>query len=366
MAREREEQDRERREEEDEEAELERKAQEEEERMMREIAGKQAEYDDAQTRLNGVERELEVLEDRLRMADTLRRQLTQQEGTFTDIVHNESLPLQIRQNQLGIFHQTCSTNMTLQLAYLTGASQAHVEATVVVPVQSTAVSGNPTHGFPLGHMAPMQRLQVLPGLVSEQLGKVQEQVRELGAQQEEARRAVKATGDAVRELLARRGKGSRVTKPLKVRLREMYENEKDLVTFAKSGIHGWGLVAKRPVPQDTFITEYRGDVVRRLVADVRENKYRRNGKDCYLFALGDAVIDATDRGHIARFINHSCTPCLYAKTIEVDGVEHLVFVSRVDIRAGQELTFNYRFGQDEDGDRLPCNCGGPNCTGSMN
>ena len=36
---------------------------------------------------------------------------------------------------------------------------------------------------------------------------------------------------------------------------------------------------------------------------------------------------------------------MYAKTVTVDGTDHLVFVTRVAVRAGQELTFNYRFQQ---------------------
>lgn len=48
--------------------------------------------------------------------------------------------------------------------------------------------------------------------------------------------------------------------------------------------------------------EYRGETVRRGLADRREAAYRAAGKDCYLFALGDeTVIDATLAGTIARF-----------------------------------------------------------------
>jgi len=181
---------------------------------------------------------------------------------------------------------------------------------------------------------------------------------------ESLRRRQRELGQQLRELAGRK-RAARASKPIKQRLKEMLERERDTIVFGKSGIHGWGLMARRAIPQDTFITEYRGDVVRRPVADVRERGYRARGKDCYLFALGDAVIDATDRGHIARFANHACTPCMYAKTVEVDGREHLVFISRSDIRMGQELTFNYRFQEDEDG-KIPCDCGAPNCSGSMN
>ena len=71
---------------------------------------------------------------------------------------------------------------------------------------------------------------------------------------------------------------------------------------AQSGIHGWGLFAKVDMAQDTMVAEYRGVRLRREVADRREERYRREGKDCYLFAVSDdCVIDSTMRGTISRF-----------------------------------------------------------------
>lgn len=50
---------------------------------------------------------------------------------------------------------------------------------------------------------------------------------------------------------------------------------------------------------------------------------------------------------------------------EFDGESHVVFFTRVDIRAGQELTFDYRFKVEEDDrDRVPCHCGAPDCKGA--
>ena len=54
--------------------------------------------------------------------------------------------------------------------------------------------------------------------------------------------------------------------------------------------------------QDSMVTEFHGELLRRTVADARERRYRAEGRDCYLFNLdGDLVLDATHRGNSARF-----------------------------------------------------------------
>ena len=54
--------------------------------------------------------------------------------------------------------------------------------------------------------------------------------------------------------------------------------------------------------QDSMVAEYRGERLRREVADKRERLYRAQGKDCYLFGVSDdLVIDSTMRGTISRF-----------------------------------------------------------------
>ena len=64
--------------------------------------------------------------------------------------------------------------------------------------------------------------------------------------------------------------------------------------------------------------------------------------------------------------NHSCSPSMYTKVLEVDGQPRLVFFARADICPGQELTYDYRFKREEGDDKLTCYCGAPNCRGTMN
>ena len=83
------------------------------------------------------------------------------------------------------------------------------------------------------------------------------------------------------------------------------------VRALRSVIHGYGLFAARDLRTGEFVCEYTGEVLRQPVADVRERLYERAslGGDCYLFRLDDDyIVDATMRGSVARFINHSGDP----------------------------------------------------------
>lgn len=54
--------------------------------------------------------------------------------------------------------------------------------------------------------------------------------------------------------------------------------------------------------QDSMIIEYRGEALRRCMADFRERIYRGKDMDCYLFNINDdVVVDATMKGTIGRF-----------------------------------------------------------------
>lgn len=67
-----------------------------------------------------------------------------------------------------------------------------------------------------------------------------------------------------------------------------------------------------PIAADEMVIEYVGQMVRPVVADLRETQYEATGiGSSYLFRIDlDTIIDATKCGNLARFINHSCNVSL--------------------------------------------------------
>ncbi|KAL3497318.1 hypothetical protein ACH5RR_040050 [Cinchona calisaya] len=146
---------------------------------------------------------------------------------------------------------------------------------------------------------------------------------------------------------------------------------KHLVVY-KSRIHGLGLYTSQFISRGGMVVEYVGEIVGLHVADKRETEYQAGKKlqyksACYFFRIDkELIIDATRKGGIARFVNHSCLPNCVAKVISVRNEKKVVFFAERDIYPGEEVTYDYHFNHEDEGKKIPCYCNSKNCRRYLN
>jgi SET domain-containing protein len=136
------------------------------------------------------------------------------------------------------------------------------------------------------------------------------------------------------------------------------------VSVIRTEKKGYGLRANSDLVANDFIFEYIGEVINEPTFRRRTIQYDEEGiKHFYFMSLTkNEFVDATKKGNLGRFCNHSCNPnCYVDKWVVGDKLRMGIFAER-NIKAGEELVFNYnvdRYGADPQ----PCYCGEPNCTG---
>ena len=136
------------------------------------------------------------------------------------------------------------------------------------------------------------------------------------------------------------------------------------VSVIHTGKKGYGLRTDTTLYPDDFIFEYLGEVIPEGSFWRRMHHYSDEGiKHFYFMMLTKGeYIDATRKGNLGRFCNHSCNPNCYVDKWNVgDQLRMGIFAKRA-IKAGEELTFNYnvdRYGAEAQ----PCFCGELNCVG---
>lgn len=160
----------------------------------------------------------------------------------------------------------------------------------------------------------------------------------------------------------------------------------------KTESRGWGVRSLNSITAGSFICEYTGELLEDREAE------KRMGNDEYLFDIGqnyndcshrpDAeansnnviedggfTIDAAYCGNVGRFINHSCSPNLYAQNVLYDHenkrMPHIMFFAAENIPPLKELTYHYNYAVDQVFDSngeiktKMCYCGSSECTGRM-
>lgn len=131
----------------------------------------------------------------------------------------------------------------------------------------------------------------------------------------------------------------------------------------QSAIHHHGVFALETIPRNHRVIEYAGARLRFREAVRRQRRLKRLGKPLnryFAWLCRGWVIDGSAGGNGAQLINHCCDPNLGVRRIR----GHLLFFSKRRIRAGDELTLDYRYKKNEKPTR--CRCGSPKCRGTIN
>ncbi|KAJ3283076.1 histone methyltransferase set2 [Borealophlyctis nickersoniae] len=127
---------------------------------------------------------------------------------------------------------------------------------------------------------------------------------------------------------------------------------------------GFGLRARSPINAHAFVIEYCGEVISTSIFKKRTQEYSEMGvKHFYFMSLqSNEFIDASKKGNISRFMNHSCSPnCALTKWMVGSQCRIGIFALR-NIAQGEELTFDYKF-ERYGANAQPCYCGEANCSG---
>merc|ERR1712179_822071 len=110
--------------------------------------------------------------------------------------------------------------------------------------------------------------------------------------------------------------------------------------------------------------EYVGEVLDAKMFRKRAKDYARaDVQHFYFMALSsEYCIDASEKGNVSRFINHSCNPNAETQKWMVNGEMRVGFFTKTKVFKGEEITFDYkyeRYGQEAQ----KCCCDSENCRG---
>ena len=123
---------------------------------------------------------------------------------------------------------------------------------------------------------------------------------------------------------------------------------------------GHGLFATSAGRKGTFVIEYVGEIVNGAEYERRIAAYANSDHFYFMTLASHDSIDATRKGNLSRFINHSCAPNMQTQKWEVRGMQCVgLFLTR-DVEADEELTFDYKY-ERYGGKKQACLCGAPNC-----
>ena len=131
----------------------------------------------------------------------------------------------------------------------------------------------------------------------------------------------------------------------------------DGLAVGKSAVDGKGCFAAARFLKGRKIAEYVGEKISRQEAARR----MRGRKRIHISAIDQYwSIDGSVGGNGTEYINHSCAPNSFTRTIH----GHLLFFALRDIEPGEEITIDYVLSYHSD--QTQCRCGAPSCRGTIN
>lgn len=138
------------------------------------------------------------------------------------------------------------------------------------------------------------------------------------------------------------------------------------ITIFQTEKKGYGVRADANINQGDFIYEYIGEVIAERYFRKRMLQYDAEGVKHFYFMMlqKDEFIDATKKGTLARFCNHSCSPNAFVDKWVVGTKLRMGIFAKRDIVKGEEICFDYnvdRYGAVAQ----PCYCGQANCIGFL-
>ena len=129
------------------------------------------------------------------------------------------------------------------------------------------------------------------------------------------------------------------------------------LAIRKSAINGRGCFAIVPFKRRQKIAEYTGE----RISDLEARRRARNRQVLRICDIdGRFSLDGARGGNGTHYINHSCQPNAYKRTL----YGHVLFFALRDIQPGEEITIDYEQTLHPDSKR--CGCGAPTCRGTIN
>lgn len=130
-----------------------------------------------------------------------------------------------------------------------------------------------------------------------------------------------------------------------------------------AGEKGYGLYALENIPVGALVSEYVGEVI-----DAEECYRRIRSAERHVYCMGiggGRFIDASHKGNLSRFINHSCDPNCETQKWFVGCETRIAIIAVRPISKGTEVTFDYQFETVVGCAPHVCLCGAEKCRGTI-